>query len=478
MTQNSFSPLSLNELKMILEKGEGYRIEFKEKLNSGIDKEMIAFANASGGRILLGVTDSGIIKGLKITNNLKSQIQDMANNCEPAVIITMEEFKDILIINVFEGIDKPYKCSSGFYNRVGPNSQKMSRNDIIDFVKTEGKVRFDEIVCRKFEYEEHFDEKKLNKFLKIAGISKVLENELILKNLDVASVDELKKIVIYNAGALFFSKNLDDIYFHTTVTCALFKGKEKHTVLDRRNFNEDVVSSVDYSMNFLKKYISVRYEFNGKPQRIEVPEIPYEALREAVVNAIVHRDYFQKGANVMIEIYDDRIEIISPGGLVKGLSPEEFGEKSVLRNPNMANLFQRINYIEKMGTGIKRMQNMMIRAGLKPIKFDFSDLFVTATFYKNTVVNEEIVDPGAESRAESRAELEILAALLKSEMSMQEIANALNSNTVTGYLKRSVKNLLTDELVEYVLSEKPNSRLQKYRLTKKGFYRLKKKSMK
>ena len=104
-------------------------------------------------------------------------------------------------------------------------------------------------------------------------------------------------------------------------------------------------------MLFLKQHIAVRYEFDGSPKRIEIPEIPFEALREAVINAVCHRDYFEKGANAMVEIFDDRVEISSPGGLVKGLDKKNFGKKSILRNANIASLFHRMGYIEKMGTG-------------------------------------------------------------------------------------------------------------------------------
>ena len=119
-------------------------------------------------------------------------------------------------------------------------------------------------------------------------------------------------------------------------------------------------------MIYLKQRLNVRYEFDGNPARIEIPEIPWEALREAVINAVIHRNYFEKGANVMVEIFDDRVEITSPGGLPKGLKEEDFGKISILRNPNIANLMQRIDYIEKMGTGIARMQKLLANAGLKP----------------------------------------------------------------------------------------------------------------
>jgi len=105
------------ELQLILEGGEGYKIEFKEALTN-IDKELVAFANSSGGRIFLGITDDKKITGVKITNRLRSQIQDIANNCQPPIKISFEELKDILVIRVRAGEDKPYKCASGFYTRV------------------------------------------------------------------------------------------------------------------------------------------------------------------------------------------------------------------------------------------------------------------------------------------------------------------------------------------------------------------------
>ena len=124
--------ISKPELNFILQEGEGFKIEFKESL-SNIDKEIVAFANAEGGRIFLGINDNRVIKGIDITNKLKSQIQDIARNCDPAIKIDLEEVDNILIVNVNEGKDKPYKCSSGFYLRQGPNSQKLSRDEIINF---------------------------------------------------------------------------------------------------------------------------------------------------------------------------------------------------------------------------------------------------------------------------------------------------------------------------------------------------------
>ena len=111
------------ELDLVLAQGESYRIEFKEELTN-LDREMVAFANASGGFIYLGISDHGEIKGFSFNNKIKSQIQDIANNCDPPVKILIKELKNIVRIEVREGDDKPYRCTKGFYNRTGPILKK------------------------------------------------------------------------------------------------------------------------------------------------------------------------------------------------------------------------------------------------------------------------------------------------------------------------------------------------------------------
>ena len=378
--------LTKKELQIVLQEGEGYRIEFKEKL-SELDKELVAFANASGGRIFLGISDSGVIKGISANNRLKSQVQDIANNCDPPVRVKIEEFENIFVINVFEGTDKPYRCSSGFYTRTGPNAQKLNRNQILEFIKAEGKIRFDELIYKRFS-SRNLDKKKISNFLKLAGITSVLEHNLLYKNLGLGELQD-RKFFFNNTAVLFFARNLADFYYHTVVTCALYQGNDKAVVLDRKDYNSDIVSSIDLAMNFIKQYLPLRYEFTGELARKEIPQIPYEALREALINAVVHRDYFEKGANVLVEIFDNRIEITNPGGLVKGLTPENFGKISMLRNPGLANLLQRIDYIEKMGTGIERIRRALKEAGVPEIKYEFSPVYVKAVFLRAKETTQE-----------------------------------------------------------------------------------------
>jgi len=203
----------------------------------------LPFANGSGGRIFIGITDDGRIVGFHATNEVRSQIQDIANNCDPQVKIMIQQVDDVLVVEVREGTDKPYKCATGFYNRVGPNSQKLSRDEIVEFVKSEGKIRFDEMINRKFTSDD-FSLDKLNSFLQQAGISQVLPMPQIIKNLGAGDI-EASQIAYNNTAVLFFAKNLSSHYFHTAVTCALYKGNEKVTILDRKDFNEDLISNIN-----------------------------------------------------------------------------------------------------------------------------------------------------------------------------------------------------------------------------------------
>ena len=448
------------EMQLVLEEGEGYKIEFKESL-SNIDKEIVAFANSSGGRIFLGVGDDNEVKGIRITNELKSQIQDRANNCQPPVTVLLEEFGNILVVKVKEGVDKPCKCSAGFYTRVGPNSQKLDRDDIIEFFKSEGKIRFDELVNLRFDYDTHFDHGKFDRFLRLAGISKVLDTPSMLVNLGVAEKQE-GKLIFNNAGILFFAKNLHDTYFHTAVTCALFDGTEKVDVLDRRDFNEDLISNIDGAMIFLKRYLAVRYEMTGEPRRREIPEIPYEALREAVINAVAHRDYFEKGTNVMVEIFDDRIEITNFGGLVNGLKPEDFGKKSMPRNAKIADLLHRVEYIERMGTGINKIRRLMDGAGLPPVEFEF-DTFFTAIFKRPVMKKSAVLGEGDEVFEKIRIALD--AAI--NEGVSEGVREGVKARLINELLYIKQNSFITSKIVENISNISASSAKRDISLLKK-----------
>ena len=126
---------------------------------------------------------------------------------------------------------------------------------------------------------------------------------------------------------MFFTENKVDYINQCIVTCVLYKGTEKINILDRKDINTDFINTINESIIFLTRHLNVSYKIESI-QRQDILEIPEVALREAVINAVMHRNYFEDGANVMIEIFDDRVEISNPGGLPKALDKKDFGKKS------------------------------------------------------------------------------------------------------------------------------------------------------
>ena len=375
------------ELDFILEQGEGQFIEFKESLDKSAAKEIVAFANAQGGRIFLGITDTGKIKGISLSNRLKSQIYDTAKNCDPSIKVDIDYFENIFIIQIAEGDDKPYSCSHGFYLRIGPNTQKLSRDEIIDFSIAQGKIRFDEQINDSFNFTIDFDEEKLDQYLKMAGLTKNLPLQDILINLKVAKManNELK---LNNAGVLFFAKKPEQFFFTSNVVCVEYRTNEKVDILDRKIFDDGIMQNIIQAENYVLKHIDVEFEIKSL-RRKEIPQYPKPAYREAIVNAIMHRDYFQKSGDVLVEVFKNKIIVSNPGGLVKWLKEKDFGKYSRPRNQLIASLLSKTEYVEKIGTGINRIRNAMRHAGLPQPIFEYNHTFATILFDKEKGKNLE-----------------------------------------------------------------------------------------
>lgn len=194
------------ELEIILAEGESYTIEFKESVDKSIVEEACAFANSSGGRIFIGVSDDGKVKGVDMSNVVRSRIQDTLRQIQPELNIKIDIFQNVIILIITEGKDKPYSCSRGFFLRVGPNSQKLGRNEIISFIQSEGRIRFDEFVKNDAMVNENLNREAYSRFLRLSRISNVLPEVPMLQNLGCAVKSDGKSLFT-NAGILFFSKD-------------------------------------------------------------------------------------------------------------------------------------------------------------------------------------------------------------------------------------------------------------------------------
>lgn len=329
----------------------------------------------------MGITDAGTIKGIAVTNRLKSQIQDIAYNCDPSIIVSLNETDNVLTVEINEGRNKPYSCSSGFFLRMGANSQKMSRDEIIALAIKTGKVRFDEQICNDFDWKD-FDNEKFDYYLKLARISNNIPKKEILRNLRVLTNDGLT-----NAGVLYFAKEPFKYIISSKIRCVHFNDDERIEILDKKVVDRGIIGNIEFAVAYLKERVPIRYEIK-KLRRDEFPEYPIESYREAIVNAIIHFDYFL-GDAIAIEKHKNSIVINNKGELL--FSKKDFGKRSEARNRLLADLLTRTELMEKAGTGIKRVTDACKNNGNNYI-FDFTDSF-WVTIETNAPLNVPINVP-------------------------------------------------------------------------------------
>ncbi len=209
-------------------------------------------------------------------------------------------------------------------------------------------------------------------------------------------------------------------------------------------------------------------------RRRDVWSIPLVILREAVINALVHTDYSQRGAPIRVAFFDDRIDIENPGILLPGMTIEDMKQGiSKIRNPVIARVFRELELIEQWGSGVRRIFHEAEVLGLPVPQIVELGLRVRVTIFlaEHVVVSRtkaQVDVVGLESGLESETSKGVLSALLRQPLQRAEVARALGHEGVSGAINRSIKELLGKQLIEYTIPDKPNSRLQKYRLTARG----------
>jgi ATP-dependent DNA helicase RecG len=363
--------ISDDQVKLLIREGEGLTVEFKERYTPRIDEDIVAFANAKGGTILLGVRDGGTSVGERLTNDLKAKINSLARNCKPSISVELAQVDEIVAIVVPEGMEKPYSCGSGYYRRLDGNTQKMSHDELRAMFSENEPLPFEEKTVKGFTFDD-VSKTNFRAFAKESGIS--IGRTAIPDFLRSLKVAEETRVKI--AGVLFFAKDVYEHIHQAQMTLVAFKGTDKIHIYDRRDVRDDLLTQFNEAVTFL----NVRSEIRGV-NREDILELPLAAIREAVVNALMHRDYSITGTQVSVEIYDDRVEIINPGGLPKGLSKKAFGTMSIRRNEIIADMFYRLHKVERVGMGIKQMRKAMREAGLREPKFE-TDSFFHAVFYR------------------------------------------------------------------------------------------------
>lgn len=325
-------------------------VELKGIYTPGLKKEIVAFANTNGGTIYIGVQDNGEIIGLdnvdfvmqQVSNALKDGIRPDVSMFT-SIELVQEENKNIINLTVNQGTKKPYYLSdkgikpSGVYVRSGTTSAPASEDTIRMMIKMTDGDSFE-------------NNRSLIQDLTFTCLNKEMErrnlefSQVQMKNLGILSTDD----IFTNMGLLVSDQCKHSIKF------AVFQGTDKLVFKDRKELTGSVFDQLTDAFKTIDFYNSTKAIFHDL-LRTDERDYPEDAVREALLNAIVHREYSFSGSTI-INLYSDRLEIISLGGLVSGLSLEAaMLGASQPRNEKLANLFYRMKLIEAYGTGISKI---------------------------------------------------------------------------------------------------------------------------
>ena len=253
--------------------------------------------------------------------------------------------------------------------------------------------KFDELLREDFNLEFDFDETKFISFLARTGLPLDSVKEQVLYELSLGKLHN-NKFTVNNAGVLFFGLNPQQFVSQSFVSCVRYQGNSMASIIDRKDLAGDLIFLVDESEAFVKRHTRLAYRFDGF-KRIDIEEYPFDAVKEAVINAVCHRDYFSQN-NVFVNVFDDRIEVISPGSIPNNLTLKEVYGTSNPRNHKITELFKRIHFIEKLGSGLKRMDELMLLHGLKKPVYEVNNAFFKVVFNGPKEKILELVKPSNE----------------------------------------------------------------------------------
>ena len=367
---------------------ESPQLELKEQINAEFKKEIIAFANTDGGDIYVGIARDGSITGIADPESEMEKIGNMIRDgikpdltAYTSIERVEDDGKALIRVSVSRGLKRPYHLTdkglkpTGVFVRHGVSSVPATDEAIRQMLRESDGTTFDKM--RSINQELTFDYAE-----KTFQTSQVAFDAVHKRTLGLIDVDGY-----YTNAALLLSDQCGHI-----IRCAVYEGTGKNKFKTRKEFSGSILKQMDDAYSFLSLNNNLRATFDGL-RRIDHADYPEEAMREALVNAVVHRDYDYSGS-IIINIYDDRMEFISLGGLVKGLTLADIkGGVSQPRNAVIANVFYRLELIESYGTGIQKILESYAGCGIEP-KFAPAPASFVVTLPNRNTAETAASDPG------------------------------------------------------------------------------------
>lgn len=359
------------ELYEMIAGGEDSFTEFKREISERSDfaGEMVAFANTEGGYILLGVDDVGSIVGVDEAQRVEEQIINLARqNCNPPIIPSIDRVATndglVLVVYVPRRVGAPHETNTGIcYLRVGSTKRRCTPQERARLLQLAGLVHYDEVPVPRTE----IDDLSLDAFG--SYYQRIYEAPLaaaevpqpqMLENMRFIVRDAEDRACLSLAGLLLFGKRPQDYLYYARISAVRWQGREAgETIIDRQEIEGRLPDQINHAVAFIERNTQLSTIIDG-PQQTDRPQYPRSALREAIVNAVAHRDYSLTGANILLYVFDDRIEVRSPGGLPNTVTLANIrAHYSRARNETIARVLFNLGYVNSLGSGIPRMIRLM-----------------------------------------------------------------------------------------------------------------------
>ena len=333
---------------------------FEEKKPKSWLKSVSAFANGNGGLLIFGVSNEDIFVGLEDVKGVSEKISEMVKTrMDPVPLTTLEiheeQDKQFIILKVYPGDETPYYYVGDgnriAYIRIGNESVPTNRTDLKRLVLRGNSVSFDSLSSR-YSYES-LSFTKLRSVYRMRTGLELLDSDFVSFEL----VDENQMLT--NAGVLLAD---DSPMRHSRLFCTRWYGLDKANgvmeALDDKEYSGSLISLLQNGMEFVKNNTKKRWKKTGNG-RMEMPDYIEQSVHEVLVNAFIHRDYMEIGSEVHIDIFDDRLEVYSPGGMFDGSIVQDLDIDNVSskrRNPIIADMFSRMHFMERRGSGFKKIK--------------------------------------------------------------------------------------------------------------------------
>jgi len=362
--------------------------EYKESFGESVLKTICGMANTEGGEVIIGISDNGVVKGIKLTNRELERITErIVNklNIHPSMNLEDRNGKYVLIITVQKS-NVPISFNGRYYERVGNTTREMRNEKLKTFFIR--KTNWDAIVNPDATFEE-INTETVKKFIKLARDKGRLA--YLDENTDIEEIFEHLKLSIdeklTNGAVILFAKDPQRYFLNAVLRVIRLKGET--TIIGDRMIPGNLFNQVFQGEEAIKQFLNVRYEIK-EIVRKEIWDYPLEAIREGLVNALIHRDYFRWNVQTQVKIYDDYIWFYNIGGLPNGITLEQLNKPhpSVPRNPLLVHIFYLAGLIEEVGSGIGRIRDALNDAELPEAEFR-EEMEGFSVYFRKDIYTEE-----------------------------------------------------------------------------------------